>query len=52
MRIKLPLRRPVGLAITPRFPCEDLILVFVFSTPILGFRPQMTLAFISGIRFC
>jgi hypothetical protein len=49
MRIKL-LRRRAGLTITPWFQCRELILVFVFFTPEVGFRPQMTLVFISGTR--
>jgi hypothetical protein len=48
MRIKL-LRRPAELTITPRFPCQEL-LVFVLFSPVVGFRPQTTLAFISGTR--
>jgi hypothetical protein len=48
MRIKL-LRRPAELTITPRFPCQE-FLVLVFFSPVVGFRPQMTLAFISGTR--
>jgi hypothetical protein len=49
MRIKL-LRRRAGLTITPSFHCQELILVFVLPSPVVGFRPQMTLAFISGTR--
>jgi hypothetical protein len=49
MRIKL-LRRRAGLTITPWFQCRELILVFVFFTPVVGFPPQMTLVFISGTR--
>ena len=49
MRIKL-LRRPVGLTTTPRFAHRELFLVLLFSTPVVGFRPQMILAFILSIR--
>jgi hypothetical protein len=49
MRIKL-FRRRAGLTITPWFQCRELILVFVFFTPVVGFPPQMTLVFISGTR--
>jgi hypothetical protein len=45
MRIKL-LRRRGALTTTPRFSFQELILTFVFRSPIVGFRPQMTLAFI------
>jgi hypothetical protein len=49
VRIKL-FRRPVGLTITLRFTCQELILVFVLPSPAVGFRPQITLAFIFGTR--
>ena len=49
MRIKL-LRLPVGLTITPRFLSQELILVFSFPFSVVGFRPQITLVFISGTR--
>jgi hypothetical protein len=49
MRIKL-LRRPVGLTIAPRFLSQELILVFSFPSAVVGFRPQITLVFISGTR--
>jgi hypothetical protein len=49
MRIRL-LRRRAGLTITPWFQSRELILVFVFFTPEVGFPPQMTLVFISGTR--
>jgi hypothetical protein len=48
MRIKL-LRRPAELTITPRFSCQE-FLVFGFFSPVVGFRPQTTFAFISGTR--
>ena len=36
VRIKL-FRRPVGLTIPPRFPCQGLIFVFVFSSAVVAF---------------
>ena len=39
IRIK-PVRRLAELTITPRFPCHELIVVFVFSK--VAFRPPMT----------